>query len=140
MTETTNILGLDKFQTTIIKRNYLNVKPLITKRDKALAKISEVLKKQQEIIDNLQQEATMYMEQIAALDKFTTDITEKATGYALTSEQCVNFLNNPDEWTKFRQEHEGIFASKEQTVNDLDAEEDADWENRIRSGEIKEAV
>ena len=139
-----NHLGLDKFQVTIIKRNYASIKPLINKRNKVLEKISEVLKKQQEVIDGLQKEVSMYTDQISVLDKFTNDITKQACGIELSSEQCLTFMESPEKFTEYKKTlglDNGLFDEPEcPTPTDLDAEEDKDWEDKIESGELKEVV
>lgn len=90
MEKKTNHMGLDKYQTAAIKRNYQNIKPLLRKVDS--------LKKKIEDLDA--QKATLE-EEIIEVDNYTLNLSKKVTGHVLTSEQVVNFLENPEEWEKF---------------------------------------
>ena len=126
----TNVLGLDKFQTTMIKRNYGFIKPIVAKRDKVQKKIDDKQKELDELKANLEAEINNYNEQINALDKFTLETTERFCSTKLTSEQVMYYLEHPEEYKK-----------ESSTENpDLDAEEDKDWEDKIASGELKEVT
>lgn len=126
----TNVLGLDKFQTTMIKRNYGFIKPIVAKRDKVQKKIDDKQKELDELKANLEAEINNYNEQINALDKFTLETTERFCGTKLTSEQVMYYLEHPEEYKK-----------ESSTENpDLDAEEDKDWEDKIASGELKKVT
>lgn len=139
-----NCLGLDKFQMAIIKRNYSTVKPLITKRAKALVKLDEAMKNAQKRYD---EEVGMVDVQINTFDNITKEYTKKSCGYELTSEQAMLFNDNPDLFEKYKEEHpiqtemdfNGKAPVQEAAPCDLDAEEDKEWEDRIKSGELKEA-
>ena len=138
-----NCLGLDKFQMAIIKRNYSTVKPLITKRAKAWTKLDEAMKNAQKKYD---EEVGLVDVQINTFDNITKEYTKKACGYELTSEQAVLFNDNPDLFDKYKEEHpiqtemnfNAEAPAQEAAPRDLDAEEDKEWEDKIKSGELKE--
>lgn len=90
MEKKTNHMGLDKYQTAAIKRNYQNIKPLLRKVDS--------LKKK---IEDLNAQKAALEEEITEVDNYTLNLSKKVTGHVLTSEQVVNFLENPTEWEKF---------------------------------------
>ena len=69
-----NVIGMDVFQTAAVKRNYMNVKPLIKERNKMEEKIAELSR-------NLE----IKKAQIAANDQHTGMITKETCGIALTS-------------------------------------------------------
>lgn len=147
--ENKNHLGLDKFQLTIIKGNYSSIKPSLAKREKALKKIDEVTQKYKEKLEaaiaSLKQEASAYDEQIAMIDKFTIETTQKACGIGLTTEQVMKFLEDPQAFKDYKHQlglDNDMFAqeAEQKAVRDLDAEEDAEWEQKIESGELKEVI
>lgn len=147
--ENKNHLGLDKFQLTIIKGNYSSIKPSLAKREKALKKIDEVTQKYKEKLEaaiaSLKQEASAYDEQIAMIDKFTIETTQKACGIGLTTEQVMKFLEDPQAFENYKHQlglDNDMFAqeAEQKAVRDLDAEEDAEWEQKIESGELKEVI
>jgi prophage DNA circulation protein len=152
MAETKNHLGLDKFQVTVIKSNYNSTKPIRKMIEKAEAKTQAAFDKCQDTIkaaqdkyhetcDGLLAEIQTYKDQIAMLDKFALETTKNACGLELTTEQVIEFLDNPTAFAAYKQEKQGVdmFAGQAEP-RDLDAEEDKDWENRIQSGEIKQAI
>ena len=152
MTETTNCLGLDKFQIAIIKGNYNSAKPMIAKRNKLHEKISAATEKMEKAIqdirdktkaslDDIMKEMAVYREQIEALDNITKTHTQRACGIELTSEQAIKFLEDPQAFEEYKKGLglEGDLFSQE-AARDLDAEEDKEWEDRIASGELKEIV
>ena len=147
--ENKNHLGLDKFQLTIIKGNYSSIKPSLAKREKALKKIDEVTQKYKEKLEaaiaSLKQETSAYDEQIAMIDKFTIETTQKACGIGLTTEQVMKFLEDPQAFEDYKHQlglDNDMFAqeAEQKAVRDLDAEEDAEWEQKIVSGELKEVI
>jgi hypothetical protein len=89
-----NVIGMDVFQTAAVKRNYMNVKPLIKERNKMEEKIAELSK-------NLE----IKKAQIAANDQHTGMITKETCGIALTSEQVMWFLEHPEEFADFKAAH-----------------------------------
>lgn len=89
-----NVIGMDVFQTAAVKRNYMNVKPLIKERNKMEEKIAELSK-------NLE----IKKAQIAANDQHTGMITKETCGIALTSEQVMWFLEHPEEFENFKAAH-----------------------------------
>ena len=99
-----NVLGLDKFQTTMIKRNYGIIKPIIAKREKAQKKIDDKQKELDTLKLSLEAEINTYNEQISALDKFTLDTTERFCGIGLTSEQVIDFMENPEKFAEYKHE------------------------------------
>lgn len=110
----TNILGLDKFQLTIIKSNYNSTKPVRKLIDKVVVKAAVLQQKETEehnaIVakykDKLQafnQEKEAYEKQIELLDKFTLEVTEKTCGFALTTEQVMDFIDNPEKFEAYKQ-------------------------------------
>ena len=167
MAETKNHLGLDKFQVTVIKSNYNSTKPIRKMIEKAQAKISSAKEKYnaaieaakakyEESVKDTQNEVQAYQQQIDMLDKFTLETTKNACGLELTTEQVIEFLDNPAAFVAYKAEKNGqdMFDMQQpespaselpwddnvEESRDLDAEEDKDWEDRIQSGEIKEAV
>ena len=86
-----NVIGMDVFQTAAVKRNYMNVKPLIKERVKMEEKIAELSK-------NLE----IKKAQIAANDQHTGMITKETCGIALTSEQVMYYLEHPEEFEAFK--------------------------------------
>lgn len=116
-----NKLGLDKFQTTMIKRNYSIIKPILTKRDKAQKKIDDKQKELDALKESLQAEINTYNEQIDALDKFTIDTTEKFCGIALTTEQVIDFINDPDKFVIYKHEM-GLDETPENTYDENQGE------------------
>lgn len=137
MEKKVNCLGLDKFQTAIIKRNYTTVKPLIAKKNKAYEKLQDTIKKAQ---DKYAEEVGMADVQISTFDKITMNYTKKACGYELTSEQCMAFIEDPDKFEEFKRLNplQVEMSFEETTPISLDDEEDKEWEDRIASGELKE--
>ena len=99
-----NVLGLDKFQTTMIKRNYGIIKPIIAKREKAQKKIDDKQKELEALKQSLEAEINTYNEQISALDKFTLDTTKRFCGISLTSEQVIDFMENPEKFAEYKHE------------------------------------
>ena len=89
-----NVIGMDVFQTAAVKRNYMNVKPLIKERNKMEEKIAELSR-------NLE----IKKAQIAANDQHTGMITKETCGIALTSEQVMWFLEHPEEFEGFKAAH-----------------------------------
>lgn len=89
-----NVIGMDVFQTAAVKRNYMNVKPLIKERNKMEEKIAELSR-------NLE----IKKAQIAANDQHTGMITKETCGIALTSEQVMWFLEHPEEFENFKAAH-----------------------------------
>ena len=143
MTDDKNHLGLDKFQLTIIKGNYASMKPSITKRDKALEKIQETTEKFKQKLESavsaLRQEANAYEEQIKMLDTFALEITKKTCGIALTTEQVIKFLENPEQWESYKKEVLGENMWEEETpVETEDTQEQTNWEDAPQ--ELEEAV
>lgn len=102
MEKKTNHMGLDKYQTAAIKRNYQNIKPLLRKVDSLKKKIEDL---------DAQREALK--EEITEVDNYTLNLSKKVTGHVLTSEQVVNFLENPTEWEKFVASHGQEAANQE---------------------------
>ena len=90
MEKKTNHMGLDKYQTAAIKRNYQNIKPLLRKVDSLKKKIVE-----------LSSQKAALEEEITEVDNYTLNLSKKVTGHVLTSEQVVNFLESPETWEKF---------------------------------------
>lgn len=101
-----NHLGLDKYQITIIKSNHAGTKPirkLIEKaenkikvaEEKRNAAIKAAQDKYEESVKELVAEAQAYKDQIAVLDKFTLETTKQACGLELTSQQVMDFIENP---------------------------------------------
>jgi hypothetical protein len=99
-----NVIGMDVFQTAAVKRNYMNVKPLIKERNKMEEKIAELSK-------NLE----IKKAQIAANDQHTGMITKETCGIALTSEQVMWFLEHPEEFEGFKAAHIMPEAGKHET-------------------------
>lgn len=93
-----NVLGMDVFMTAAIKRSYQNVKPLINKRQKAEQKMQDA-----------QREIDMINEQIDAMDIFAKTTSKKACGFELTSEQCMHFIEHPEEFEKFKAAQNPLF-------------------------------
>ena len=130
-----NVLNLDKFQVTMVKHNYQLLKPIIAKRNKAQEKLQStsesIMEKAKAKITELEAslgaEIQTYNTQIETLDKFTREITKQTIGKELSSEECIHYLEHPEEFETV-------------SVEDLDAEEDQEWENRIKSGELKEVA
>ena len=89
-----NVIGMDVFQTAAVKRNFMNVKPLIKERRKMEEKIAELTK-------NLE----IKKAQIEANDQHTGMITKETCGIALTSEQVMWFLDHPEEFEAFKAAH-----------------------------------
>ena len=89
-----NVIGMDVFQTAAVKRNFMNVKPLIKERRKMEEKIAELTK-------NLE----IKKAQIEANDQHTGMITKETCGIALTSEQVMWFLEHPEEFEAFKAAH-----------------------------------
>ena len=152
MTET-NCMGLDKFQLAIIKGNYTSLKPIIAKKAKLQEKLTATSKKLEEAIKALQEktaaslqdtikEIEVYQEQINALDNITKTHTKRSCGLELTSEQVMEFLKDTVAFEEYRKSimGESLFPQESSETRDLDAEEDKEWEDRIASGELKEAV
>lgn len=155
MAETKNHLGLDKFQVTVIKSNYNSTKPIRKMIEKAEAKTQAAFDKCQDAIkaaqdkyhetcDGLLAEIQTYKDQIAMLDKFALETTKNACGLELTTEQVIEFLDNPTAFAAYKQEKQGVdmFADNIGEANaaaagyrDLDAKEDKDWEDKIQSGD-----
>ena len=149
MAETKNHLGLDKFQVTVIKSNYNSTKPIRKMIEKAEAKTQAAFDKCQDAIkaaqdkyhetcDGLLAEIQTYKDQIAMLDKFALETTKNACGLELTTEQVIEFLDNPTAFAAYKQEKQGVdmFADNIGEANvaaaeyrNLDAEEDKDWED-----------
>ena len=126
--ETTNVMGLDKFQLSIIKGNYGSLKPIIAKKNKLMAKIEAATEKEekaiqalkektQESLKELYKEVSVYDEQINALDNITKTHTQRACGMELTSEQVMQFLSNPDEFEQYKSSVLGDDMFKEQESN-----------------------
>ncbi len=97
-----NVLGMDVFMTAAIKRSYQNVKPLINKRMKAEQKMKDA-----------QREIEMINEQIDAMDIFAKTTSKKACGFELTSEQCMHFIENPEEFEKFKNAQNPLFEAQD---------------------------
>lgn len=121
--ETKNHLGLDKFQLTIIKSNYNSMKPSINKRAKILKKIEDTTKKYEEkleaAISSLRNEVAAYDEQITMLDQFTKDTTLKTCGITLTTEQVMEFCNNPEKFEEYKNSiglGNSLFNQNEQNI------------------------
>lgn len=98
-----NVLNLDKFQLTMIKRNYGIIKPIIAKREKAQKKIDDKQRELDELKASLQAEINTYNDQISALDAFTLTTTKQACGIELSSEQALNFIENPEEFEVYKE-------------------------------------
>lgn len=146
MAETKNHLGLDKFQVTVIKSNYNSTKPIRKMIEKAEAKTQAAFDKCQDAIkaaqdkyhetcDGLLAEIQTYKDQIAMLDKFALETTKNACGLELTTEQVIEFIDNPTAFAAYKQEKQGVdmFADNIGEANavaaeyrGLDAEEDKD--------------
>ncbi len=116
MEKKTNHMGLDKYQTAAIKRNYQNIKPLLRKVDSLKKKIVE-LNSQKESIEK----------EITEVDNYTLNLSKKVTGHVLTSEQVVNFLENPEEWDGFIHTQGQEAANKE-----ADEQEGSDEQNPFK--------
>ena len=99
-----NVIGMDVFQTAAVKRNYMNVKPLIKERNKMEKKI-----------DELSRNLEIKKAQIAANDQHTGMITKETCGIALTSEQVMWFLEHPEEFENFKAAHIMPEAGKPET-------------------------
>lgn len=104
MADTKNHMGLDKFQMTIIKGNYNNIKPILKKIEKAQAKIDQAKAKYEEAVKDTQLEVDACKTQIELLDQFTLDTTKKACGISLSSEQVMNFLNDKESFNNYKRE------------------------------------
>jgi hypothetical protein len=121
-----NVIGMDVFQTAAVKRNYMNVKPLIKERNKMEEKIAELSR-------NLE----IKKAQIAANDQHTGMITKETCGIALTSEQVMWFLEHPEEFEAFKTAHgvddsqagESEAAAGEAEANDAPEETEEEQEN-----------
>ena len=119
-----NVIGMDVFQTAAVKRNYMNVKPLIKERNKMEEKIAELSR-------NLE----IKKAQIAANDQHTGMITKETCGIALTSEQVMWFLEHPEEFENFKAAHmsedgETKTEEPEQEVTETpEAEDEEEQEN-----------
>jgi hypothetical protein len=113
MEKKTNQMGLDKYQTAAIKRNYQNIKPLLRKVDSLKKKMEEL---------NVQKESLE--KEITEVDNYTLNLSKKVTGHVLTSEQVVNFLENPEEWEKFVASQGQEAANQEANEKEGTKEED----------------
>lgn len=113
MADSTNHLGLDKYQITVIKSNFNSTKPLrkmVEKVDEKISKAQAVLdktiaaaqKKYQEAVGDIQGEAQVYKDQIALLDNFSIETTTKTCGIGLTSEQVVKFLDDKEAFEAYK--------------------------------------
>lgn len=149
MAENKNHLGLDKFQVTVIKSNYNSTKPirkLIEKADnkiqqaneKCEAAIKAAQEKYNETVKDLLAEVQAYKDQIAMLDKFTLETTKSACGLELTSEQVIEFLDNPAAFAAYKQEKLGtdMFDAQPQVEQPKAEENELPWDEPA----VKEAV
>ena len=112
-----NVIGMDVFQTAAVKRNFMNVKPLIKERKKMEEKIAELSK-------NLE----IKKAQIEANDQHTGMITKETCGIALTSEQVMWFLEHPEEFEAFKAAHMPADMPEPDTA-DESAEEEQNQNN-----------
>lgn len=114
MEKKTNHIGLDKYQTATIKRNYQNIKPLLRKVD-SLKKKMEELNTQKESLEK----------EITEIDGYTLNLSKKVTGHVLTSEQVVNFLESPETWEKFinAQDQEAANGEADETESDQEVDQ-----------------
>ena len=134
MTQTTNCLGLNQFQITVIKGNYNSIRPILAKRDKLAAKIETAAKKEeeaiaaikkktQETLGNTYAELGVYQSQIEAIDKFTIDITKQTCGIPLSSAQCLEFLETPEKFEEYKNSlglGDDLFNSAKGTEEEVD--------------------
>lgn len=138
--DNTNILGLDKFQVTVIKSKYASMKPIITKRDKLAKKIEETTQKFKEKLDaalaSIRQEEAAYNEQLDYDNQYAKDITQKTCGIALTTEQTIEFLENPGKFEEYKKSigiGNGLFADEAPVEAAIPMEEKPQkeelWEN-----------
>ena len=169
-----NILGLDKFQLSIIKGNFNSTKPIRKMIDKATVKAVSLQQKEEEEhkaviakykdkLASANQEIDAYKKQIELLDTFALETTKKTCGFALTTEQVIDFLDNPYKFDEYKQslgmgndlfegqenlspdETDNSYQVKGDSLNEdearnMDEEEDKEWEDRIASGELKEVT
>lgn len=112
-------LGLDRFQITVIRRTYGLIKPYISKREKAQKKLQDL----EMAKAALEAEIQMYDTQIQALNKPVTDITERFCGITLTSEQVMDFIENPEHFEAYKQELGIVSPSEENEQDSEDYEE-----------------
>jgi hypothetical protein len=101
MAKPVNHMGLDTLQVGRIKYEYKNLKPFITKRDKALEKIDELKKKYEESVKKLMGDYESLKAQVEENDILTPAITLKAIGRELSTETAMMFLENPQKWEEF---------------------------------------
>ena len=107
---------MDVFQTAAVKRNFMNVKPLIKERRKMEEKIAELTK-------NLE----IKKAQIEANCQHTGMITKETCGIALTSEQVMWFLEHPEEFETFKAAHMPTAAPEtEETLEDTGENQEND--------------
>lgn len=114
MAEQKNHLGLDKFQVTVIKSNYSATVPIRKMLKTAQAKMQTADEKYQEALKaaeakhesavaDLRSEIQAYQQQIAAIDKFTIETTTSSCGIGLSSEQCMEFIKDPQAFEDYKQ-------------------------------------
>ena len=87
-----NSLGLNKYQIAVIENNYKVIKPLLAKRDKALAKKQEAIHKIEEKYKSEMQDIS---EQIEVVDRIAKDFTLVSIGEELDTATCIERLNAP---------------------------------------------
>ena len=112
-----NAIGLDVFQMAAVKRSYQNVKSLIVKRDKLQQKAAELMS-----------EAELLNEQIMDGDAFTLKLTERVIGKALTSEQCMYYVEHPEEFKEITPKEEKDTAEVTEPAEEGAVAETVDWE------------
>lgn len=89
---TINALGFSRLEMAAIKRNFQNVKPLYKK----IAKLEKVLSDSTQELEMLNAEAS-------ANDDYSKRLSTRVIGYPLTSKEILNYVENPEEWEKFKE-------------------------------------
>lgn len=90
----TNVMGFDRYQIAAIKRTAANNKLQLKKANKIADKIIE-LNKQLDTINN-------------AIDMWETPIkklSQKVTGYELTSNEILSMYKDEEAWNKYKYNH-----------------------------------
>lgn len=133
MAENKNHLGLDKYQIAVIKSNFNSTKPirkLIEKNEAKMKAAGERFEKAiavaKEKYDNatkdLRDETQAYQTQIERLDQFTRSTTKQVCGLELSSEQVMEFLDNPTAYSCYVQKMQGkdMFENQPETEEPTD--------------------
>lgn len=86
----TNVMGFSRLEMAAIKRCYQNVKPIYRKIDK----LTERVKSEEEEKEALIKEAL-------ANDEYAQKMSERVTGFSLTSREILDYAENPEKWQEF---------------------------------------